>query len=239
VSAAAATGGLEAAIAEALARVRDPELDEPLPALGFVSSIEAAGGRARVRLRLPTYFCAPNFAYLMVADARAAVLSVPGIEEADIALEDHFADAEVNGAVAAGGGFADAFPGEADGELHELRALFTRKALLVRQARVAEALIRSAGWEPEQLAAMRVRDLPESPETREYLARRAELGLDTSPSAAALVRGDGSAVPPAELAAHLRIARTVRVSVEGNAGLCRSLLKTRYGIPDPEEEGVT
>ena len=25
------------------------------------------------------------------------------------------------------------------------------------------------------------------------------------------------------------------ISVEGNAGLCRGLLATRYGIPDPEE----
>jgi hypothetical protein len=28
---------------------------------------------------------------------------------------------------------------------------------------------------------------------------------------------------------HLRFAKTVRVSIEGNAGLCRGLLETRYG----------
>jgi len=58
----------------ALGTVRDPELDEPITALGFVSACSlAADGTAEVRLRLPTYFCAPNFAYLMVADAYDAV----------------------------------------------------------------------------------------------------------------------------------------------------------------------
>jgi metal-sulfur cluster biosynthetic enzyme len=231
----ASATALRDAVVEALGGVRDPELDEPLPALGFVSSVEVDDGRARVRLRLPTYFCAANFAYLMVSDARAAILSVPGIEEAHVALDDHYADAEINGSVDVGGGFEEAFPGEAGGELGELRDLFARKALLVRESRVAEGLVR-AGLAVEELAAMRVGDLPDGPDTRAYLARRAELGFDTSPSAPAMVRGDGSAVTPAELARHLRIARTVRVSVEGNAGLCRGLLKTRYGIPDPEEE---
>ena len=54
----------------ALTTVRDPELDEPITALGFVASCTVScQGRATVRLRLPTYFCAPNFAFLMVADA--------------------------------------------------------------------------------------------------------------------------------------------------------------------------
>ena len=171
----------------------------------------------------------------MLADARAALLAVPGVEEADGALDEHFTVEEINQAVAAGRGFAEAFPGEADGGLKELRELFTRKALLVRQARIAEALLRG-GRPPGELAGLRVRDLPDGEETRAYLARRTELGLDASPSAPALVRPDGSPVPREALERHLRIARTVRVSVEGNAGLCRGLLKTRYGIRDPEED---
>ena len=34
------------------------------------------------------------------------------------------------------------------------------------------------------------------------------------------------------LGRQLRIARLIRVSVEGNAGLCRSLLKTRYDLAE-------
>ena len=60
----------------ALDVVRDPELDEPITALGFVASCTVSGAPgeyvAAVRLRLPTYFCAPNFAFLMVADATPA-----------------------------------------------------------------------------------------------------------------------------------------------------------------------
>jgi metal-sulfur cluster biosynthetic enzyme len=227
----------EAAVRRALAAVRDPELDEAVTRLGFVSEVSVQGARARVRLRLPTYFCAPNFAFLMAADARRAVLAVDGITEAEVVLEDHFSSAEINGAVRRGGGFVDAFRDEAGGELEELRTLFARKGFLVRQGRLCDALLR-AGHTAEELAALRVGDLPDWPEASAYLERRRELGLDASPSAPVVVRPSGEAVRAADVARHLRLARTVRVSVEGNAGLCRGLLRTRYGIADPEEEEV-
>jgi len=69
----------EARVLGALSGVLDPELDEPITELGFVSDLEIEGEAVSTRLRLPTYFCAPNFAYLMVADAREAILSVPGV----------------------------------------------------------------------------------------------------------------------------------------------------------------
>jgi len=86
----------------ALETVRDPELDEPITSLGFVASCAvSAAGDAQVRLRLPTYFCAPNFAYLMVADAYDAVSALPGVRHAEVILEDHFASDVINGGVAA------------------------------------------------------------------------------------------------------------------------------------------
>ena len=64
----------------ALGTVYDPELDEPITALQFVASCEVADdGAVSVRLRLPTPQCAPNFAFLMAADARDAVRTVPGV----------------------------------------------------------------------------------------------------------------------------------------------------------------
>jgi metal-sulfur cluster biosynthetic enzyme len=118
-------------ILSALGRVRDPELDEPITSLGFVSSCTVSGdGDAQVRLRLPTYFCAPNFAFLMVADAYDAVSAMPGVRTTEVVLEDHFASDAINGGVAARAGFARSFDGEAVGELHELRADFLRKAVL-------------------------------------------------------------------------------------------------------------
>jgi metal-sulfur cluster biosynthetic enzyme len=69
---------LRARVLAQLGTVYDPELDEPITTLGFVSScVVGAEGDVEVRLRLPTPQCAPNFAYLMAADARAAVRRLP------------------------------------------------------------------------------------------------------------------------------------------------------------------
>jgi hypothetical protein len=58
-------------------------------------------GAAQVRLRLPTYFCAPNFAFLMVADAYDVVSAVDGVSSTQVVLEDHFAGDAINAGVAA------------------------------------------------------------------------------------------------------------------------------------------
>ncbi|MGH2968388.1 MAG: iron-sulfur cluster assembly protein [Solirubrobacteraceae bacterium] len=218
----------------ALAGVRDPEIDEPLTDLRFVGAVRVDGASVTVRLRLPTYFCAPNFAYLMVEDARAAVAALSGVAEVEVALDDHFASDEINAAVGGDGGFETAFPGETSGELEELRDLFSRKALTARQGRMIDRLLR-AGRSREQVAAMRVADLEPGPDAARCLELRRELGLDASLAAPAIVTPEGERVGAEDLERYLRVARLVRVSLEGNAGLCRALLKTRYGIDDPEE----
>ena len=60
--------------------VIDPELDEPITTLRFVSACEVTpDGDVEVVLRLPTPQCAPNFAFRMAADARKAVRRLPGV----------------------------------------------------------------------------------------------------------------------------------------------------------------
>jgi metal-sulfur cluster biosynthetic enzyme len=208
----------------ALGTVYDPELDEPITALRFVASCEVAdGGDVDVRLRLPTPQCAPNFAFLMAADARDAVRALPGAGDVTVVLEDHYTGREINTAVASGGGFGDAFPGEVEGELDALRALFRRKALVARQGRLLETV--------EDPAAARLGDLagPDAARCREL---RAELGIDASDGAPAFVRGDGTPVPAGELARFARMASLTAVSLEANGGVCRSLLQVRYGIEE-------
>ena len=223
------------AVLGALSGVRDPELDEPITDLEFVSALEIEDESVRVRLRLPTYFCAPNFAYLMVADAQAAALSVPGVERATIFLDDHYASEEINGGVNDQHGFDGAFPGETAGpDLEGLRTIFRRKSFVSRQEQLCRTL-RAAGHSSEELANMRLEDLPPSEEFETYLNRRAELGLDVSAEAPLIVDPDGNRVPEEAVVQHLRFARTVRVSIEGNASLCRGLLSVRYGIPEREE----
>jgi metal-sulfur cluster biosynthetic enzyme len=234
-----ATGGLKPsppvdrdAVLAALGTVRDPELDESLPELGFVTSLEVDGDHVRVHLRLPTYFCAPNFAYLMVADADTAVRAVPGVRRAEVLLDDHFTSQEINAGVAERRGFQASFEGLADDELDELRALFRRKALVSRQQRLIKALV-DRGATVQELGRLRLGDLPPSAELATYLRRRAELGLDVGPEAPLVVDTDGKPIPPELLEGHLRFARLTRVSIEGNAGFCRGMLATRYDLPTP------
>jgi metal-sulfur cluster biosynthetic enzyme len=154
-------------VLDALAEVHDPELDEPITVLGFVASCDLSPeGDVEVVLRLPTPQCAPNFAFLMAADARRVLHRVPGIGEVTVRLQDHYTGAEINGALARGEGFTGAFPGETeDDDLEGLRELFLRKALVGRQSRLCEALL-AGGCTPDEIAAHRVVDLPDTADAR-------------------------------------------------------------------------
>ena len=99
-------------------------------------------GDVDVRLRLPTPQCAPNFAFLMAADARSAVRRLPEVREVTVVLEDHYTGEEINEAVGARRGVRGGVPRrDGRGDLDALRELFQRKALLARQARVCQALL--------------------------------------------------------------------------------------------------
>ena len=220
---------------DALGTVHDPELDEPITSLRFVTSCDVtADGDGDVRLRLPTPQCAPNCAYLMAADARAAVRRLPEVREVTVVLEDHYTGTEINGAVNRGEAFAGAFPGETAGELDALRELFHRKALVARQARLCEELL-TDGATPAEVTARHVADLPDDPGARRCLELRGALGIASDAGAPAFVLPDGAPIAAAELTHWLRMARLVRTSLETNGGICRSLLAVRYDINDPEE----
>jgi metal-sulfur cluster biosynthetic enzyme len=204
-----------------LGTVYDPELDEPITTLGFVGScVVDADGDVEVRLRLPTPQCAPNFAFLMAADARAAVRRLPDVGEVTVVLEDHYTGAEINAAVGRGAGFAAAFPGETAGDLRALRQLFQRKALVAREGRLLEATP-----PPRTLGEL---SGPDAERCREL--RRA-LGIAADDDAPAFVTGDGA--PVSDFARFGRMARLTALSLETNGGMCRDLLRVRY-----EEEGV-
>jgi metal-sulfur cluster biosynthetic enzyme len=204
----------------ALGTVYDPELDEPITELRFVSVCEvSAAGDVDVRLRLPTPQCAPNFAYLMAADARAAVRRLPGVGEVTVLLEDHYTGDEINAAVGRGDGFDGAFPGETEGSLDPLRDLFRRKALMARQARLLASV-------PDPAAA-RLGDLS-GPDAARCRALRRALGIDAGDGAPAFVRGDGTPVRAEEVGRFARMAALTAVSLEANGGVCRSLLQARY-----------
>lgn len=217
------------AVLAALGTVRDPELDEPITALGFVSGCTlAADGTAEVRLRLPSFFCAPNFACLIVADAYDAVASVPGVRTARVLLEDHFAAETINDRVAARAGFGRAIGSEAADDLRDLRAAFLRKAVLAGTDQVCRAL-RLAGADEAGMHALTLGDVPPSSARDRLVERRAQLGLPAGDNAPLLVDPDtGVAVSPDAVPEHLQRARVTRVSMTANGSVCRAMLRHWY-----------
>jgi metal-sulfur cluster biosynthetic enzyme len=225
--------GLEQRARAALGAVYDPELDEPITDLGFVRSIEVRDGGAGpelvVHLRLPTSFCSPNFAYLMASDAKDVLTALPGADRVVVALDDHHDSDLINRGLAADAGYRGTFGTEAEQDLDELRLTFRRKAHTAAMERALTALLRA---DPEltedRLHEVTLGDLPDLPTTAALLRRRGALGLGVAPDEPVLVDEHGRPYPRTEVALRLRLARSVRISIDGNAHFCRGLLRTRY-----------
>ncbi|WP_052299191.1 iron-sulfur cluster assembly protein [Thermaerobacter marianensis] len=141
-----------------LDRVYDPELDEPLTQLGFIGGVEVDGGTVVVHLRLPTFWCAANFAYMMASDICDRVGVLPWVERVEVRLADHFFADEINQGVNRGLPFHQAFPDLATAGLEELAEAFRIKAFLRRQERLVRWLL-DRGWNQEAILRLRVGDL--------------------------------------------------------------------------------
>ena len=235
-----------AAILTRLGQVLDPELDEPILDLGFVRWLRLRSGHASIALRLPTSWCAVNFAFLMAEDVRRALLSVEGICRVTVLLGDHCAAAEIEAAVNDGRLFAEAFPGEAAGSLETLRLTFLRKGFLSRQERLLRDL-RAAGYSPATICALQLGDISMQDDTigirqlgcasaqcgsaatlQRYLERRAELAFDCRRAAPLIVDLEGNPFSEERLEAHYEAVRTVRVALEANGSFCRALLSVQH-----------
>jgi metal-sulfur cluster biosynthetic enzyme len=221
-------------INQQLAKVYDPELDQPLTELGFIGGVDIAGDKVTVRFRLPTYWCAANFAYMMASDIRERVSELPWVKRVDVLLKDHFHDEEINEGIKHGKTFLTAFP-DATESLDELRETFRVKAFQARQERVLRWLIRK-GLQEEAILKMRVGDLQELLAKRQvaklvgrYLSIRQERGLPGDISAEAFSHPDGTPIDPGGLQLLLNKASSTRLSMEFNTAFCSGLLKTRYG----------
>ncbi len=222
-----------------LDRVNDPELDESVTSLGFVTGVSVTDdGRVEIGFRLPTYWCAANFAFLMADDMRTEVGRLPWVRGVGVELGEHMYAETINTAMQRGQSFQEAFAAEADGDLDALRRVFEVKAFLRRQMALLDHLL-AAGHAPETLMALTIaelRSLPGdtgSPLIERYLERRGVPGPD-GPDALALVDEHGRAVAAAEFPTHRRMLRRVSVNVEFNGALCRGLLAARFNEPEGE-----
>ncbi len=221
------------AILRRLAHVLDPELDESIVELGFVHTLRVHDNHAEVTLRLPTSWCAMNFAFIMAEDVRGALLGVDGIDRVTIRLGDHCAAVEIETAVNSGRSFEAAFPDEAGTGLGALRKVFLRKGFLRRQELLLREL-RASGCSAEEIGALCVGDaslLAAVDASRRYLERRAQLGLDCLPDTPLIVDQDGIPVEADRLEQYYQQVRTVRVAMEANGSFCRAVLAGRGDSP--------
>lgn len=213
-----------------LDRVLDPELDESVLALGFVECVDSDNeGNVTVDMRLPTYWCAANFSYLMASDVRNVLLPVEGVNSVTVRMGEHFAGEEVERGAGPGMSFGEAFPNGGPDTLQETRRIFLVKGYYSRQERLLQTLKR-AGLGFDEIAILSVGGVPSTVDERavsRYLERRIELGLDCSEAAPLIVDVSGAPVPADRLEAYYVRARTTRLAMEASGSLCSAMLQSR------------
>lgn len=220
----------QAVIRQRLRGVIDPELDESIVELGFVSEIAtSAAGDVRVRWRLPTYWCALNFVHLMAADMRRALIDLPWLKKLEICLTDHMAAAEINALYRfdPAGGQADEDPLPAD--LAGFRRSFLIKGFQRRQERLLRRLA-ELGHDLSHLLALdrgSLQALATDGLTSEIIARyfdRLEQLFGHGQEKAAFVDAEGLPLSPGKIRLHLRFLALVNLTGEINSAVCQGVL---------------
>ena len=223
--------------------VTDPELDESVVDLLFVTSVDIdADDHVRIVFRLPTYWCAANFAFMMADDMREAALGASWVKGVTVVLGEHMYSDTINTGVAAGRSFQESFGKEADGDLDEVRRTFLLKAFQRRQ----EALIlhlAAAGYTPSAIVRLTIGalDTLQNDEERRrlvarYLQRRSIAG-PASAEALAFVTSAGDPLQVEGFEVYVKNLRRVRVNAEFNGALCRGLLAVRFDEAEPVRAG--
>lgn len=228
---------LETEVWDCLDNVTDPELDEPVTDMGFIERIEVKDAKSvKVEFRLPTYWCSPNFAFLMAFGIRREVTSLPWVIEAEVQLNDHCFGDKVNEGVNSGRAYHDIFAEYCDGaKLDEVVETFLAKAFDRRQETVLLGL-QALGHRPSEIVTMTLAELQQvtfngEEELRQlprYLDLLAVQGLATEPDDLAFTTWEGHEIAVADLSDHLTRLRSTRINMEFNGALCRGLAKTRY-----------
>lgn len=231
--------GSAAEVWERLAGVTDPELDESVTELGFVTGVEVdAAGGVHIGFRLPTYWCAANFSFMMADDMRAAVSALPWVRSVSVTLGEHMYAEKINAGLARGLSFQETFGAEATGDLDELRRTFLLKAFQRRQEALLGHLL-AAGHAPARLVALALADLLAMPLDADgmkligrYLERRSVPG-SARLGDPAFVTIEGMPLQVDGFADYLAGLRRVRVNAEFNGALCRGLLAARFDTTTP------
>lgn len=239
---------LETEVWDCLDAVTDPELDEPITDMGFVERVVVADARkVLVEFRLPTYWCSPNFAFLMAFGIRREITALPWVVEAEVRLNDHCFGEKVNEGVNSGRDYHDIFAEYCDGaRLDDVVEKFLAKAFDRRQETVLLA-VQEMGHSATEIVAMTLGQLrgiaftgeEETRQVPRYLDLLATQGLATAPGDLAFPTWKGRMIEPGSLREHLARLRSTRINMEFNGAMCRGLAKTRYKEVEIGPDGPT
>jgi metal-sulfur cluster biosynthetic enzyme len=218
----------------ALDTVTDPEIDESVAALEFISRVEVSDENVvSIEFRLPTYWCAPNFAFMMAGDMRDAVMEMDWVRNVSVQLLDHFSADLINRGVALKQDFRDAFPGETDDDLASVRLKFLGKAFERRQELLIRHLL-GTGCSGEWISQISLRELVglsldyEGTRLRTlYIFAWRRLHPEWSEANLAFVALSGDRLDPRQFSSYLRKIGGIRRNAEYNGLICRSLLAER------------
>jgi len=239
---------LKESVLRALSTVTDPELDEPITDLGFVRDLSISeDGRVSVDLVTSTFWCSPNFVYMMLEEARDVVSKLPGVTKARVTLDGHHDADRINEGINSGKSFSECYESEATGDLAELNRMIRTRALRSRLYSMAAALSRS-GITAEDLLGLSRRDVTAEDGTFAVMSRGRVLSVSDPADVQRVARylsfldGLGRTAGPlviwdlegnrpgtAEFASALSQGRLAKANFGLNAELCRALLSARMG----------
>jgi metal-sulfur cluster biosynthetic enzyme len=233
-------------VRSALNAVTDPEIDESVVSLEFVTEVKIdSSNRVEIEFRLPTYWCAPNFAFLMASDMRDAVSALQWVRDVSVRLSDHFSADLINRSVALRQDFRDAFPGETDDDLSAVRQKFLGQAFERRQELLLQYLI-ARGYGPDWIARASLAELIRLELDREGIALRnaylfilRRMNPDAGEEALAFTTRDKTPLDSQDLKSYLRKIGATRRNAEFNGFICRSLLSERIKRTQSENNGVS
>ncbi|MCL6571247.1 MAG: iron-sulfur cluster assembly protein [Bacillus sp. (in: Bacteria)] len=220
------------AVFEKLNFVYDPELDKSVLEMQFIEEVVIQEDIVTVVMRLPTFWCSPNFAFIMAEDIRDRVMELPWVRKVVLNLKDHCSSNDINKGVSEGKSFEEVFSDLATGDLNEVRNTFRIKSFMARQEHLLREL-KNFGV-GNGLLSLTIEDLKTHPAITDqtivgrYLTLRSELGISNHSHEFAFLKHTGVVIDPLELTDYLLEARRTRMSMEFNANHCLGLLATRY-----------
>jgi metal-sulfur cluster biosynthetic enzyme len=222
-----------------LQSVTDPELDESVVDLKFVTNADVdERNHVHIGFRLPTYWCAANFSFLMADDMRQAVQALDWVKGVTVVLGEHMYADKINAGLSKGLSFQDTFGEEADGNLDDVRQTFLVKAFQRRQVALLNYLT-AAGHLPEKIISLTLSDLEclsvdaEGQKlVQRYMERRHVVG-PIRPDALAFITCEGEVLKTETFATYVSGLRRIGVNAEFNGALCRGLLAVRFDLDTP------